>query len=160
MPLFADSGVMVKRYAWIQFWKPKFCLQKICTRSQQICICLFKLHTRVLGPNCWGWPMCSIRGRYWNCGQKCHGSYPEHSGSLQVPSPNRIEIDNWKVQLWSRTSWIPRQNHFNRRGLTTNLQNLKLLRQFEIPKIEKGFAELSGVRTLLQKLTSKDGWKT
>ena len=27
------------------------CLRRTCTRSQQICVCFFKLHARVLGPS-------------------------------------------------------------------------------------------------------------
>ena len=61
--------------------------------------------------------MCSISRRHWNCSQLCYGLYPEHSGSLQVYSRSRIEIDNWKVPLSSQTSWIARQNHFIR-GIT------------------------------------------
>ena len=36
------------------FASSTFCLQKTCTRSQQIYVCIFKPHARVLGPSCQG----------------------------------------------------------------------------------------------------------
>ena len=66
---------------------------------------------------------------------------------------------NWqlKMPLWSRTSWIPTQNYFSWSGITTNSKNSKFLKQIEIPQIEKGFAEPSGVLKLLKKRDSRVG---
>ena len=86
----------------------------------------FKFHAWILGPSRQSWPMCSIRRWHWNCSQQCHGPYPEHSGSLQVHSLNRIEAHIWKMSFWSQTSWVPRGNNFTRRNLTANSKNSKL----------------------------------
>ena len=53
------------------------------------------------------WPICSKRGRYWDSSQQCYGSYPEYSGSLQVYSQNRIEIDKKKCHFGVRQVEIP-----------------------------------------------------
>ena len=126
--------------------------------SADLCL-LFQASWASTSTICQGWPMCPKRGWYWNCRQYCHGSYPEHSGSFPVHSPSSIETDNWKLAFWRHTSWIPRQNQFIRWGITTNSQNSELLKQIEVPQIEKGFTALSGVRKVLQKLSSQDGWQ-
>ena len=41
-----------QRNACIHFCQQNFCLEKTCTRSQQICVCFFELHARVLRPSC------------------------------------------------------------------------------------------------------------
>ena len=86
----------------------------------------FKLHAWILGPSFQSWPMCSIRRRHWNCSQQCYGPYAENWGSFQVHSPSRIEADNWKMSLWSHTSWVPRKNNFTRRNLTASPENSKI----------------------------------
>ena len=43
-------------------------------------------------------------------------------------------------------------NHFIRGSIATNSQVSKFLEQTEIAQIEKGFAAVSGLRKLLQKL--------
>ena len=50
----------------------------------------------------------------------------EHSSSLQVHSPSRIETNNWKMSFWSQTSWVPRKNNYTRRKLTANSENSKI----------------------------------
>ena len=45
---------------------------------------ILKLHSLVLGHSCPSWPMCLVRGRYWNFSQHCYGSYPECSGHFKV----------------------------------------------------------------------------
>ena len=52
LSLFAHGGRTVSGNGCIQFGQSKFCLQMTCKRSQQICVCLFKFHARVLGPSC------------------------------------------------------------------------------------------------------------
>ena len=42
LSLFGDGGPTVSGNACIQFCQQNLCLQKTCTRSQQICVCLFK----------------------------------------------------------------------------------------------------------------------
>ena len=69
--------------------------------------------------------MCSIRRRHWNCSQQRYAPYPEHSGSLQVHSPSRIETDNWKMSFWSQKSWVPRKNRFHE-GISPQARKIKI----------------------------------
>ena len=48
------------------------------------------------------------------------------------------------MPLWSQTSWIPRQNHFNRGSITTISENSKLFEQIEIPQIQKALERYLG----------------
>ena len=90
-----------------------------------MCVCLFKLHARVLGPSWQNWRLCSIRGRLWDCSQHCYGSYWEQC--LPVQSRSRIETDVKNEPIWSQTSWIPRQNDFTRWDFTASSEKSKLL---------------------------------
>ena len=81
---------------------------------------LFQASCASTWTRCQSWTMCLTRGRYWNCEQHCYGSYPANLGSLQAHLLKKIEIHNWKVSFWSKTGWIPRQNHIIRKSITTN----------------------------------------
>ena len=63
VPLFADGEPTVSWKSCTQFYQQNFCLPKTCTRSQQICVCIFKFQSRVLGHSCQRWPVCSKRGQ-------------------------------------------------------------------------------------------------
>ena len=49
---FADGGRVISGNACIQVCFSNFCLQKTCTRYQQICLCIFKFHAQVIEPSC------------------------------------------------------------------------------------------------------------
>ena len=50
-------------------WLAENLPRKTCKRSQQICVCVFKLHAWVLRTSCQSWPMCSICGLHWEWSQ-------------------------------------------------------------------------------------------
>ena len=60
---FADGRPKVSGNSCPQFCQQKFCLGKTHAKSQQICVCLYKLHVWVFGLSCQSWPVCSVRGR-------------------------------------------------------------------------------------------------
>ena len=123
LSMFANGWPMINGNACNQSCQQSFCLQRNCTRSQQICVWIFKFHAWKLGPSCKSWPTCSVRVWHWNGSQKCYGPYMEHSSSPQVHSQSRIETNNREVQFRGQTIWIPRENEFTRKYLTTSLEN-------------------------------------
>ena len=50
LSLLADGERTFSGNACIHFFQQNRCLEEACTRSQQICVCLFKLHTLELDP--------------------------------------------------------------------------------------------------------------
>ena len=74
------------------------------------------------------------------------------TGSLQVHSPSKIETHNRQVPFRSQTSWIPWQNHFIRRSITTNSQNSKTSLKNWGSRIQKGSAALPGFCETLRKI--------
>ena len=119
LSLSGDGGPTVSGKACIQFCRRNSCLQRTCTRSEQISVCFLKLHAWEFGLSSKNWPICSNRGRYCDCSLQCYGPYPERSGSVRVLSPSSIEIDSRKVHFWSQTVWILWQNFFSRKNFTT-----------------------------------------
>ena len=127
---------------------------------QKISFGFFKFHAWVFGPSCQSWPFCSLRGRFWDVSQQCCGTHSEHSSGLQVHSPRWIETDKRRVPFTKQKRWIPWQNQITRKTLTARSDNSKISRQSHIPQIKKGIKAPPGIREILQKLYSQDGWKT
>ena len=128
------GGPTVSGNICIQFCQQNFRVQKTCTMSQQIWVCIFTFHAWVFGPSCQSWPMCSIRGRFWKCSQQLHGSYPEYPSSLQVYSTSRIETGQREVPFWSQTRWIPWQNHITRKSFTASSKFQNFFSELRFPK--------------------------